>query len=151
MKLIIVILFLISLVILYLWWENSRFPKNLGVHNGHLAPCPNRPSCVSSESKEERHFVPPLSTAGVENPMEELIKILLNKEKATLVKENPSYLHVEFRSPIFNFVDDAEFYYDKERDLIEVRSVARVGYYDFDVNKKRIEEIQREFQKSSTL
>jgi uncharacterized protein (DUF1499 family) len=44
--------------------------------------------------------------------MERLITIAGNMNRATIVTATPSYLHVEFRSALFRFVDDVEFVLD---------------------------------------
>ena len=56
------------------------------------------------------------------------------------------YLHAEFRSKWFRFVDDLECIYDEAERKIDVRSAARLGYSDFGVNKKRIDELRKLFE-----
>jgi len=48
-------------------------------------------------------------------------------------------------SSIFRFVDDVEFYFDNAKKLIQVRSASRTGYSDLGVNRRRIEEIRKQF------
>ncbi len=36
-------------------------PDNLGVRDGRLCECPNRPNCVSSQAADEGHRIAPLS------------------------------------------------------------------------------------------
>ncbi|MDI9554865.1 MAG: DUF1499 domain-containing protein, partial [Pseudomonadota bacterium] len=45
----------------------------------------------------------------------------------------------------FRFVDDVEFLFDDAAKLIHVRSASRVGVYDFEVNRNRVEDIRRRF------
>jgi uncharacterized protein (DUF1499 family) len=66
-------------------------------------------------------------------------------ERSTVVTASPDYIRAEFRSPVFQFVDDAEFLLDDAVGLIHFRSAARTGYYDFNVNRKRMEEIRKRF------
>jgi len=42
-------------------------------------------------------------------------------------------------------VDDVEFLFDDNARRIDIRSAARVGYSDFGVNRRRMEEIRRRF------
>jgi len=56
------------------------------------------------------------------------------------------YLHVEFRSTLFRFVDDVEFVIDEPQGLIHIRSASRVGYSDLGANRKRMEKIRLAFQ-----
>jgi uncharacterized protein (DUF1499 family) len=62
-----------------------------------------------------------------------------------IVTAQGNYIHAEVRSPVFRFVDDIEFLIDERRGNIHVRSASRTGYFDFGVNRKRVEEIRRRF------
>ena len=57
----------------------------------------------------------------------------------------PDYIHVEFRSAFFEFVDDVEFLIDDGAKLVHFRSAARMGSYDFNVNRNRMEDIRKRF------
>ena len=107
-----------------------------------LAPCPDSPNCVSTKSKDAGHAMPPLPylNSGHES-MNRLVAIVREMKRATIVSSTPSYLHVEFRSALFRFVDDVEFVLDDSARLIHFRSASRTGYYDFGVNRKRMKEI----------
>jgi uncharacterized protein (DUF1499 family) len=59
-----------------------------------------------------------------------------------VVAATESYLHAEFRSAVFRFVDDVEFFADESAGVIQVRSASRVGSSDLGVNRKRIETIR---------
>jgi uncharacterized protein (DUF1499 family) len=112
-----------------------------------LAPCPDRPNCVSSQSAEERNRVEPLRYTGSdEAAWQRLQNIVTSMPRARVVIQQARYLRAEFRSPLFRFVDDVEFRLDSARQLIEVRSAARSGYYDWGVNRRRVGEIGRRFQ-----
>lgn len=56
-----------------------------------------------------------------------------------------TYLHATFTSTFFGFIDDMELRMEPQANLIHIRSGARVGYFDFGVNKKRIEKIRKLF------
>ncbi len=58
-------------------------------------------------------------------------------KRSRIVISEKLYLHVEFTSAFFRFVDDVEFLLDDEKKLIHVRSASRVGNSDFGVNRKR--------------
>ncbi|WP_396586285.1 DUF1499 domain-containing protein [Bermanella sp. R86510] len=123
-------------------------PSNLGIQNGALAPCPSTPNCVSSmESKNNSAHIPPLQPRGTEtlaNLWEDLIQTINSKEQAKIIKQNSEYLHAEFSSRFFGFVDDVEFY--RNEPIIQVRSASRVGYSDLGVNRNRVEAIRKELQ-----
>ena len=44
------------------------------------------------------------------------------------------------------FVDDSEFYFSKDKNVIQMRSAARLGESDLGVNRRRLEQIRLAFQ-----
>jgi uncharacterized protein (DUF1499 family) len=62
-----------------------------------------------------------------------------------IVEEKDHYVHAKFTSRFFRFVDDVEFCMEDDLRIIHVRSSSRVGYYDFGVNRRRIEQIRKRF------
>jgi uncharacterized protein (DUF1499 family) len=68
--------------------------------------------------------------------------------RTTLVAEEKHYLHFEFRSRVFGFVDDVEFVFDDEAALIQFRSASRTGYSDFGVNRRRMATISEAYQRA---
>ncbi len=118
-------------------------PANLGVKDGKLAPCPATPNCVSSQSADKEHAVEPLYyTTSAPQAMADLKKVILGMKRARIVDEHDSYIHAEFTSALWRFVDDAEFYFDDTKKLIQVRSASRLGKSDFGVNRKRMERLR---------
>lgn len=63
-------------------------------------------------------------------------------ERAMLVAEQSPYIQAQFRSAIFRFVGDVKLYFPDDAKVIHVRSASRTGYYDFGVNRSRVESIQ---------
>lgn len=118
-------------------------PTNLGLTDGRLAPCPDSPNCVSSTATGPRHAIAPFaldrSTAEAKS---ELKRVIANLPRAKLIAERDNYLHFEFRSLIFRFVDDVEFHVDETTKAIHVRSASRVGHSDLGVNRRRVEAIR---------
>jgi uncharacterized protein (DUF1499 family) len=62
-----------------------------------------------------------------------------------MVKVTGHYVHAKFTSRFFRFVDDVEFCIDDDLRIIHVRSSSRAGYFDFGVNRRRIERIRAKF------
>jgi len=120
-------------IIVFLGCSGTK-PAILGVTEGRLAPCPDAPHCVSTQSEDDGHKMEPLSyTTSQAEAQEKLLSIRNN------------YLHVECTSAIFRYVDDVEFYFDDEQQLINFRSSSRIGYYDVGVNRRRMEKIREKF------
>ena len=74
-------------------------------------------------------------------------KLLLAKKtfgSAKVKKEIDQFIHVEFTSNIFRFIDDVEFYLT-EQGVIHFRSASRIGHSDLGVNRRRIEMIRIAF------
>jgi uncharacterized protein (DUF1499 family) len=124
-------------------------PANLGIKDGKLAPCPSTPNCVSSQSSDRVHAVEPLSFTGTAAEAHAQIrKIILSMKRSRIIADTDSYIHAEFASAVFRFVDDVEFQFDDGAKVIHVRSAARLGYSDLGVNRKRVEEIQARWNAS---
>jgi uncharacterized protein (DUF1499 family) len=62
-----------------------------------------------------------------------------------IVEVTGHYVRAKFTSRFFRFVDDVEFCIDDDLKIIHVRSSSRVGYFDFGVNRRRIERIRAKF------
>jgi uncharacterized protein (DUF1499 family) len=118
-------------------------PAGLGATDGKLAPCPASPNCVSSQSADREHAVAPMRYA-VPTPraMADLRNVVTGMKRAKIVDVQDGYIHAEFTSALWRFVDDVEFYFDDAAKVIQVRSASRLGTYDFGVNRKRVEEIR---------
>jgi uncharacterized protein (DUF1499 family) len=120
-------------------------PADLGLAGGKLRGGDWRPNWVSSQApaSDATHHVAPFDTAG--NPAatwKALERTIAHELRAKLVTRLPGYLHVEFASAAMGFVDDGEFALDAAAGVIHVRSGARLGIRDFDVNRERIERLR---------
>lgn len=126
---------------------NWRRPANLGVTNGHLAPCRRTPNCVSSQADpaDSEHCIAPIPFKGsADEAMAAAKRAVESMKRATIVREERGYLYAEFRSKLLGFVDDVELLFDGN--AIQVRSAARLGRRDFGVNRARVEEIRRRIE-----
>lgn len=80
--------------------------------------------------------------------MERLTGVIRGMKSCRIITMDDHYIHAEFTSAFFRFVDDAEFYFDSEAKVIHMRSASRIGYSDFGVNRERLEKIRSLFNKS---
>ena len=116
----------------------------VGIRESRLTPCPDSPNCVSSQGSDSAYTVEPLTYDSEAEKIIADLKVVVGSMKgATIVSESAAYLHVEFQSDVFRFIDDVEFMVDDMAKVVHVRSASRVGYYDFGVNRKRIEKIRQ--------
>ncbi len=51
-----------------------------------------------------------------------------------------------FKSRVFQFIDDLELFLDPLNGIISIRSAARTGYWDFGVNRRRVEQLRHALQ-----
>lgn len=112
-----------------------------------LRPCPSSPNCVSSQASDPQHRMEPIPYTGSrEEGQAKLRTILQAMPRSEIIKEEPGYIEVYFRSRIFGFVDEVEFVFDEGNNLLHFRSGARTGYYDFGVNRSRMQSITEAFK-----
>lgn len=126
---------------------NGKYP-GLGIVDGRLAPCPNKPNCVSSQAaaSDKQHSIEALTyNDEPEQARQRLERAIAGMKRSRLVTREANYWRAEFKSALLRFVDDVEFLFDDNGKRIDVRSASRVGYSDLGVNRKRIEEIRRRF------
>lgn len=121
----------------------GKRPNNLGVSGGKLARCPNTPNCVSSQSSDGEHTIAPLTYSSTpEQAIANLKSVIQSLPRTKIITESKDYLYAEFKSALMGFVDDVEFYLDRNANVIQVRSASRLGQSDLGVNRKRIETIR---------
>ena len=121
-------------------------PAHPGMTDGKLQPCPDSPNCVSSQSPDKKHFIEPIRYEGTQQQAKErLMAVIQGMKRSKIVTVTDQYIHAEFTSAFFRFVDDVEFYFDDVSKTLHVRSASRIGHSDFGVNRKRIEELRSRF------
>lgn len=124
-------------------------PATLGIRDGHLAPCPDRPNCVSSSSRDPRHFVDPITfTAEPAAAMQAMKALVGSMPRTKIVTATGHYIHAECRTRLLRFTDDLEILLDREARVFHVRSASRIGYSDLGVNWKRVETIRRRWREA---
>ena len=113
------------------------------LENSMFAPCPDSPNCVSSDARDARHSIEPFVGRPAQSDIWPKIRAaVLTLPRTKLVGEKKDYLHVECRSAVLGFVDDLEIQWRPGENLLAVRSASRRGYYDFGVNRRRIETLR---------
>ena len=118
---------------------------NFALAEGRLAACPASPNCVSSQASAQSQRVDAMRYDGDGTLAQaRLLRVLREMARVTVISADASYVHTEFRSVLFGFVDDVEFHFDPPG-TIQVRSASRVGYFDFGVNRARVTAIGDRF------
>jgi uncharacterized protein (DUF1499 family) len=138
-------LILLTLSFMTIFNCSGNKPDDLGVREGQLKICPDKPNCVNSQLKDnDSHYIEPITFISSKSEEKKKLKsIIANLPRTQLIKEEDGYLYYEFTSMLMRYVDDVEFYFDDSTKLIHVRSASRLGHSDLGVNRKRIETIRQ--------
>jgi uncharacterized protein (DUF1499 family) len=114
----------------------------VGLDGGRLAACGGAPNCVSSDASGPRGIAAfTLRVAGAQ-AWQALERVLADTPRVNIVARRGDYLHAEFVSALFRFIDDVEFQLRAQDGIIAVRSASRFGYYDFGANRSRVEKLR---------
>ena len=136
--------------------DQTKAKTPLGVSSGQLQPCPESPNCVSTTADREAQRMPAIEFEGsLAEAMQQLERTVQSFSRTRIVEKSERYLHAEFRTLFFRFVDDVEIYIPENQTpgaplRIEFRSASRVGYSDLGVNRKRMTEFAKRFTASSS-
>lgn len=125
----------------------NKMPEDLGVTEGVLKSCPASPNCVSSQASREDgvHFAEPIIYTGERKETQLFIESsILNQSagNARIISSELGYVHFEVKSRLVGYIDDVELYFPDNDSIVHVRSASRVGYYDFGVNRERINQLR---------
>ena len=138
---------LLAIVALGVLSATSWRPKTLGVRDGRLAPCPDSPNCVSTQTDREDCRMEPMPIVGDPADVYSRLRSVVSAiPRARIITADDNYLHAEFTSALFRFVDDVEIFVDREQRVIHFRSASRVGKSDLGVNRQRMQAIIAAFQ-----
>jgi uncharacterized protein (DUF1499 family) len=114
-----------------------------GVVNGELQLCPPAPHCVSSDDMRPSFRIAPLQVIVASADAWRGLKAhVASLPRTETVDERSDYLHLTVTSRWLRFTDDVEFLLRADRGEIAMRSSSRFGYYDFSVNRERLESIR---------
>jgi uncharacterized protein (DUF1499 family) len=130
-------------------WLNSlaRPSHVLGVTNGRLAACPDTPNCVSSQAADPAKRLEPISLSSSKKvAMNEVDSVIRSMPNSKIITIADGYLHAEFCSAVFGFIDDVEFMLDNSTGQVDFRSASRVGHSDLGANRRRMQEIARRLE-----
>ena len=126
---------------------SGKRPATLGADaDGLLAQAPKAPKCVSSQADaatDSGHAIAPLALGG-QTPqavIAEAANLLASWPGASVVTTREQYLHAECSTRTMGFVDDLELVAGDG--CVHVRSCSRLGYSDWGVNRRRVEQLRR--------
>lgn len=136
-------IFFLGMILMALFGcSNSSKKMPPGLQDGALAKCPKSPNCVNTYSADEGRRMPSLPFySDLETSRERILSILRTLERVDIVTIEENYIHAEFTSNLFKFVDDVEFAFDDVKKTVHFRSASRTGYSDLGVNRNRMQKI----------
>lgn len=110
--------------------------------------CTSAPRCVSSQAaKDSSKYVAPFTyTRSTEHARKALLEALRGSKDAKVQQADADFVHATFQSALLHFVDDVTFIIHPQSKTIDVKSSARIGYYDFGVNRRRVERLRARFE-----
>lgn len=111
-----------------------------------LEPCPDRPSCVSSQAQPGRHAIAPFRLASAERWADLVAQVAAKAHDSQIEAEAA---HFVFQTRLLRFKDDVHLVRDGE--LVHIRSCSRVGHWDLGANRRRMEGLRRELIASGIL
>lgn len=120
-------------------------PRQLRIDATHFTPCPAAPHCVSSQTRPgSAHHIAPLGyTVPAATARAALLAVLRTQPNVRIVTEQALFVHATFTTTL-GFVDDVTFMVWPQRHIIDVKSASRLGYYDFGVNRARVERLRKQ-------
>ena len=140
---IIIALFLISIVayigminVIYFLAPNKKwieFPKK----------CNIKTKCTRvAESNTRGYGLKPIELEySVDHVQKEIIKIIETKPRMKIINDRAGFIHATDVTPFFRFYDDIaiKIFEENDKAVVWLQSQSRLGYYDFQVNEKRIQ------------
>ncbi len=135
---------LITLALIFMASCSSSKSTVPRINNGKFLPCPSSPNCVSSQAEDAKHKVDPIAFPIRKKTVIQgiIVKALNEIGRVEILTNTPEHIHAIFKTKIFKFKDDLDLYIDQTENLIHVRSASRTGYSDFNVNRKRVEQLR---------
>ena len=111
-----------------------------------LAACDGPPRCVVSRDDAGDRRIDPLrfdASPGVARLA--LMQWLTGQEGVEVAIASDHYIHAVFTTPRLRYRDDVEFLIraDQGGTRIDVRSASRIGWYDWNTNRNRVEGLRR--------
>lgn len=144
----IILLILVLGFSLSLLYQNLKTPTHLGHKNGQLAPMPDKPNAVSSQTAVVDKQVEPLPFKGnAEETMAAIIAVLKQMPGNEIKQQESHYLYSIFTTPLMHYHDDVEWLLDEQNQLVHFRSQSRAGHSDMGLNRKRYDDFRELYQK----
>lgn len=135
----------IGVVVLAVAWavvKSVTPPADRYAATGTFPDCPSRPSCVSSLDNDEVHAIAPLRYCeDADRALQALVAAVRSLPGFKSLEADGRYLHAVYVTPTMRYRDDLELLL-RDDGTIDVRSISRIGYRDFGVNRERVDRLR---------
>tara|TARA_Y100000814_G_scaffold107876_1_gene76202 strand:- start:81 stop:542 length:462 start_codon:yes stop_codon:yes gene_type:complete len=146
-SIIIIALFLMSIIayvgminVIYFLAPNKKwteFPKK----------CNIKTKCTRvAESNTRGYGLKPIELEySIEHVQKEIIKIIETNPRMKIINYSSGFIHATDFTPFFRFYDDVaiKIFEENDKAVVWLQSQSRLGYYDFQVNEKRIQKLHQ--------
>ena len=87
---------------------------------------------------------------SIDYVQKEIIKIIETNSRMKIINNLSGFIHATDVTPFFRFYDDIaiKIFESRDKTVVWLQSQSRLGYYDFQVNEKRVQKLH---QKISSL
>ncbi|MFT7405994.1 DUF1499 domain-containing protein [Zhongshania sp.] len=113
----------------------------LGVSSGKFQACSFAPHCVSSTESDPKKYIAPIEVNTAQE-WQRLQALVLAMPRTKIAVREVNYLHAVTSTDIMGYKDDVELLYTPAKNAVDIRSSSRVGYYDFGINRARLEQLR---------
>lgn len=112
--------------------------------------CGEKPNCVSTlDERPKRHMLPWPYKGKKIAAFQRLERMAEGDPQAQIAySDGLEYLHVVFKSKLWKFADDVEFWLPDQEAVVHFRSASRKGHWDFGANKKRMKRLEKRFEET---
>ena len=133
---------------LFLLSMSASKQSTLGITDRKLSDLPESPNAVSTQTIDESRRLPSLDFSTI--PLDKVITAVAysieSMPRSQIIDQTENYIHAEFRSLIFRFADDVEFFLDSKSSQIHFRSASRIGHSDLGANSRRMQKLSIRIQ-----
>ncbi len=143
--LMIIVAYLVMINIIYFLSPTKRWTE-------FTKKCNIKTKCTRvAESNTRGYGLKPIELEyDIDYIQKEIIKIIETKPRMKIINDRAGFIHATDVTPFFRFYDDIaiKIFEENDKTVVWLQSQSRLGYYDFQVNEKRIQTLH---QKISSL
>ncbi|MFL2941758.1 MAG: DUF1499 domain-containing protein [Candidatus Poseidoniales archaeon] len=101
---------------------------------------------IANNNNRGHGLKPPVFDKNIKYIESEITKIIESKPRMKIVNQEDGFIHAVDITPFFRFYDDIaiKIFQDSGKTTIWIQSQSRLGYYDFQVNEKRVQMLHKE-------